>query len=103
MTKMTKKQITEMYKGKKIDAWTTITTIAWDGDRAILMSGHYDPNESGYYVDAVIDRNTGMNLIGGSCRPCESKQDAIDVADEIIHDNGINVEDIAAKMAKFNA
>ena len=85
---MTKKQITETYKGKVYGTgrWNNdvVTTISFYENLAILMSGHYSPNEAGYYVEAVIDRNTGENLIPGQCRPCDDKNDAIDVALEMI-------------------
>lgn len=84
---ITKKQITETYKGKPFgdSKWAdVITTISFHGDLAILLSGHYDPNEAGYDIEAVIDRNTGENLIPGRCRPCDDKSDAIDVAYEMM-------------------
>lgn len=92
---MTKKQIAEMYKGKRLyenNPFSTITTISHSNQYAILMSGHYSSYESGYEVEACIDRSTGENIIEGHCRPCYSKQDAIDVAQEIIYDEGIDVE-----------
>lgn len=83
---MTKKQITDTYKGKKYGngRWADeITTISFFDHYAVLMSGRYDPNEAGYYVEACIDRNTGENVIEGN-RPCDDKQDAIDVACEMM-------------------
>ena len=83
---ISKKQINEMYKGKRFDEkdrFSEITTISFFKDFAVLMSGHYDPNEAGFYVEACIDRNTGENVIEG-CRPCDSKSDAIDVALEMM-------------------
>lgn len=83
---LTKKQITEMYKGKTYgeSRWAdVITTISFYEQYAVLMSGHYNPNEAGYYVEACIDRNTGENVIEGN-RPCDDKNDAIDVAFEMM-------------------
>ena len=84
---MTKKQITETYKGKRFnenDEYSVISTIAFHDNFAVLMSGAYSPIESGYDVEAVIDRETGKNLIEGRKRPAESKEDAIDVALEMM-------------------
>lgn len=84
---LTKKQIEEMYKGKKFDAadkFSIITTISFYDNYAILMSGHYDRNGGGYYVEACIDRQNGQNVIEGHCRPCDDKNDAVDVAFEMI-------------------
>lgn len=84
---MTKKQITETYKGKRYDEndkFSVITAIAFYDDYAVLMSGKYDPYGGGYYVEACIDRNTGENVIEGHCRPCDNKDDAIDVALEMM-------------------
>ncbi len=84
---MTKKQIAEMYKGKRYDEsdrFSTITTIAFHGDYAVLLSGKYDPYGGGYDVEACIDRNTGENVIEGHHRPCDNKEDAIDVAYEMM-------------------
>lgn len=83
---ITKKQITETYKGKRYDEddrYSVVTTISFFDHYAVLMSGHYDPNEAGYYVEACIDRNTGENVIDGN-RPCDDKSDAIDVALEMM-------------------
>jgi len=84
---ITKKQITETYKGKKFgdSKWADeVKTIVFHEDLAILLSGHYDPWGGGYDVEAVIDRNTGENLIPGQSRPCDDKSDAIDVACEMM-------------------
>lgn len=86
MKKMTKKQVTETYKGKWYGGkWGDIvTTIVFHEDFAILLSGRYNPNEAGYDIEAVIDRNTGENVIEGHSRPCDDKVDAIDVALEMM-------------------
>lgn len=83
---MTKKQIKETYMRKWYGGkWgDIITAIAFYDKYAILMSGEYNPRESGYVVEAVIDRETGENVIEGQCRPCEDKADAIDVAFEMM-------------------
>ena len=82
---MTKKHIKETYMGKWYGGkWgDVITAIAFFDNYAVLMSGKYNPNEAGYYVEACIDRNTGENVIDGN-RPCDDKSDAIDVACEMM-------------------
>jgi hypothetical protein len=88
---ISKQQIIDTYKGRPFHDMNddVITQIVFDGDIAILVSGSYDPYQAGYYVDAIIDRNTGSNLIPGRCRPCDDKDDAVDVAYEMLWDAGI--------------
>ena len=84
---ISQKDIIKMYKGKRFDEsdpHSTISTISFYSDKAVLMSGKYIRGQSGYYVEAVIDRNTGQNLTPRRTRPAESKADAIDVAEEML-------------------
>ncbi len=91
---LTQKQVKEMYQGKKFgDKYPeTITTIVFDRKYAarglyvaILLSGRYEAEWSGYDVEAIIDMETGENLIPGRCRPCYSRDDALNVASEMLY------------------
>lgn len=88
--KLTQKQVTETYKGKRFDSkdpYSTITTIAFYKGIAVLLSGKYEPiGGGGYTIEAVVDMGTGKNLIKGRSRFADTKADAIDVALEMLSD-----------------
>lgn len=85
--RMTRKQVEERYKGKKYGTHAmdgTISAIAYDRGRAILLSGSYDPNGGGYRVEAAIDMSSGRELLNGRWRYADTKDDAIDVVGELL-------------------
>lgn len=86
------KDIDAMYKGKMYvsgEFEERITKIVHseyrDGRKiSILCSGEFKRDESGYYIEAIIDRASGKNLIPDRCRPAENTTDIIDVAWEML-------------------
>lgn len=88
------KQIEAMYKGKRYnerDMFSTITKIVnseyRDGRKiSILCSGEFMRDQSGYSIEAIIDRSDGKNLIPERARPAQNTTDIIDVAWEMLDD-----------------
>ena len=61
------------------------------GTSVIMVIKHPDP-DVGRYVEAVIQVSTGKDILNGHCRPCDSLDDAHDVASEIIWDNWFDLD-----------
>lgn len=96
MSKMTIKDVENLYKGKMYgDKFSErITKIVHshfsDGRKiSILCSGEYVRDQSGYWIEAVIDRASGRNLIEGRNRPAEDTTDIIDVAWEMLYEEDL--------------
>lgn len=87
------KEIKEQYIGKPYDTdrYSVITKVVsakmYGGEAVcILLSGSYSKWGGGYWVEAVIDRATGENLIPQRNRPADTIDDAIDVALEMYYE-----------------
>ena len=86
------KDINAMYKdkmygtGKFARQITKIVHTTYrDGRKiSVLCSGSFKRDESGYDVEAIIDRANGENLIPECCRPAENTDDIVDVAWEML-------------------